>query len=188
MTNLSSRAQREKNSGFKYGCLTATVLPLVHAAIFVSIAALKWPEALPTTWSGWLGLLGASVGLMVAYGVTFLLLVPVLLYLSVKDRDSVGFLRWNWPLVVAVLYPILNPIPGPFDDLIVAGLAGALRVWFFVQQRRLLKRGLGDLTEGQMANIEAALSANGRASLLTGASERLPDGESQRLSERDRAR
>lgn len=144
----------------KHGCLIASLLPLVHALAFAAIVAAFGPTETPTTWGGWFGVIGFGAGFGLFYLLTLLLLLPVLLVLSLKDRDALGFIRNNWPILVALSYPFWGGwvVPGPFDEIIVGGVGLALQVWF-VAQRFTLARQLGSsLPEEQRRLLERTAS------------------------------
>jgi hypothetical protein len=110
--------------GLEYGCLVASLTPIAHFGVFWGTVIALSPRELPMTRSGWAGAIGGGVGVLLLYVLTLLLTLPVIALLSIKDRDARGFFKRNWPLVLAVTYPVWGGwvVLGPFDELIVAGL------------------------------------------------------------------
>ncbi len=177
--------QPKQSEGLSWGCLGATVLPLLHAVIFLAIAGLMMPRAWPSGWEAWLSAIAGSVGLVIAYGVTFALMLPVIVVLVVKDRDAKGFWRRYWPIIVAVSFPLWGGwvVPGPFDEIFVLGVGSLLQIWFVAARYRLAKelgRGLGkaqreqlmrqaeDMPQLPAAHMPEAAPDTGPAGLLQG--------------------
>lgn len=132
----------EERSGLKHGCLIASILPLVHALLFVLAGAGLSATSNLAQGAGWLTLIGGSFFLLVAYFLTLLMMVPIILLLSFTDRNATGFIANNWPILLAVSYPIWGGwiVPGPFDEAVVGGIGLSLQVWFTAQRFRLARR------------------------------------------------
>ena len=56
-----------------------------------------------------------------------------------RDRNIIGTIRNHWPLFAALVYVIMPNIPGPIDDIMVAGIASCLELYFIYKRRQLSK-------------------------------------------------
>jgi hypothetical protein len=149
----------QKQEGLRFGCLTASLIPILHFGVFWGAVWVLLPERMPSTWDGWLGAVFGGVGALLLYPLTFLFLIPVMALLSLKDRDASGFLERNWPFVIAVTYPVWGGwiAAGPFDEIIVGGLGLLLELWFIGARLRHARHlGAGLPAEQQQRLVDVA--------------------------------
>ena len=132
--------------GTLWGFLIITVF--IYAFVGIGIYFI-WQIPMPHSFIEWLRLIGSSFGYLLAGVVCLIPTLLIALYFIIRDRNFLGTLRNHWPVFVAVLYMIFNPILGPLDDLVVDIIGASLEIYFIIHRRKLAQNYIGDSTNNE---------------------------------------
>jgi hypothetical protein len=127
-----------RKEGISFGCLWGLLILLAYVFAFLGCGIyLIWNAEFPHGFSDWLVAVGSSIGYLLAGVIGLVPVILVSLYFTIKDRDVIRSVRLTWPLLLAGVYFLIPNIPGPIDDVIVAGVCSVLEIWFLIRRNKL---------------------------------------------------
>lgn len=120
-----------KKSGIRAGALWGIILFLFYIYAYFGFGIYKvWNISPPHKFLDWIVIIGSSFGYILIGVIGLIPVLLISLYLIFRDRDLIGTVTKHWPIIFAVIYPMIPNIPGPFDEIIVGGICISLEFWF----------------------------------------------------------
>jgi len=152
--------------GIKNGTLWGFIILILYASLFFTLGFfLVWKSSTPNDFYGWVKLALSYYGYLIA---GILILIPVLgltIYFVCRDENIKETFKNNWPIFLMLLYWISpDPFPGPFDDVIVGGIASSLQVWFYIKRRAFYKDA--QLEKEEVDSIEEQIKTAKKQKLI----------------------
>lgn len=118
--------------GIPYGLIWGVLLICSYAYLFFFIGIyFIWDKGLPSDASGFLLLAGSSLIYLIASIFGFIPVFLISLIIIIRDRNFRQNFKNNWPVLLALIYPILPNIPGPFDESVMSIVMVCIRVFLF---------------------------------------------------------
>lgn len=122
-------------SGIPLGALWGFLIITAFIYAYVGLGVyFIWQTPMPAAFFGWIKLIFSSFGYLLAGIICFSFTLFIALYFVIRDRDLGATLRNHWPVFAAVIYMIVNPVPGPVDDVVVALICAGLESYKIVHR------------------------------------------------------
>lgn len=127
-TPVSAPAKR----GIPYGLIWGVLLICVYAYLFFFVGIyFIWNQGLPSDASSFLLLAGSSIMYLIASIFGFIPVFIISLIFIMRDRSFRQSVKNNWPVLLALIYPLLPNLPGPFDESVMSVIMFCIRVFLF---------------------------------------------------------
>jgi hypothetical protein len=121
-----------KKSGIPYGLIWGVLFVCLYAYLFFFFGIyFIWDQGLPSDASDILVLAGSSIVYLIASILGFIPVFITSLVFIIRDKNLRQSIKSNWPVLLALIYPILPNIPGPFDESIMSIVMFCIRVYLF---------------------------------------------------------
>lgn len=121
-----------QKKGIPYGLIWGVLLVCVYAYLFFFVGIyFIWDKGLPNNVSELLLLGGSSIVYLIASFFGFIPVAIISIIFIVRDRSFRQSFKNNWPVLLALIYPILPNIPGPFDESVMSVVMFSIRVFLF---------------------------------------------------------
>lgn len=118
--------------GIPFGLIWGVLFICVYAYLFFFVGIyFIWDKGLPSDVSGILLLAGSSILYLIASLFGFVPVFIISLIFIIRDRSLRQSFKNNWPVLLALIYPILPNIPGPFDESVMSVVMFCIRVFLF---------------------------------------------------------
>jgi hypothetical protein len=127
-----------RDSGIPLGALWGLIVIAFYIYAYLALGTyLVWKTAMPDTILGWIGLIGSSVSYLIVGIVGFFPTSLIALYLICRDRNILATIRRHWPVFFLVIYCMIPNIPGPIDEILLAGVCTVLELYFIRRGKQL---------------------------------------------------
>lgn len=121
-----------KKTGVPYGLIWGVLFICVYAYLFFFIGIyFIWDKGIPSDAGGILLLAGSSIIYLIASILGFIPVFIVSIIFIIRDRSFRQSFKNNWPILLALIYPILPNIPGPIDESVMSVVMFIIRVILF---------------------------------------------------------
>lgn len=118
--------------GIPYGLIWGVLFICVYAYLFFFVGIyFIWDKGLPSDASGFLLLAGSSIIYLIASVFGFIPVFIISLIFIIRDRSFRQSVKNNWPVLLALIYPVLPNIPGPIDESVMSVIMFCIRVFLF---------------------------------------------------------
>ena len=118
--------------GVPYGLIWGVLFICVYAYLFFFFGIyFIWNQGLPNDLSGFLVLAGSSIVYLIVSVLGFIPVFITSIVFIVRDRSLRQSFKNNWPVLLALIYPILPNIPGPIDESVMSVIMFCIRVFLF---------------------------------------------------------
>lgn len=118
--------------GVPYGLIWGVLFICVYAYLFFFFGIyFIWNQGLPNDLSGFLVLAGSSIVYLIVSILGFIPVFITAIVFIVRDRSLRQSFKNNWPVLLALIYPVLPNIPGPVDESVMSVIMFCIRVFLF---------------------------------------------------------
>jgi|JI9StandDraft_2_1071091.scaffolds.fasta_scaffold09317_4 hypothetical protein len=118
--------------GVPYGLIWGVLFICVYAYLFFFFGIyFIWNQGLPNDLSGFLVLAGSSIVYLIVSVLGFIPVFITSIVFIVRDRSLRQSFKNNWPVLLALIYPVLPNIPGPIDESAMSVIMFCIRVFLF---------------------------------------------------------
>lgn len=118
--------------GVPYGLIWGVLFICVYAYLFFFFGIyFIWNQGLPNDLSGFLVLAGSSIVYLIVSILGFIPVFITSIVFIVRDRSLRQSFKNNWPVLLALIYPVLPNIPGPIDESAMSVIMFCIRVFLF---------------------------------------------------------
>lgn len=118
--------------GVPYGLIWGILFICVYAYLFFFFGIyFIWNQGLPNDLGGFLVLAGSSIIYLIASILGFIPVLITAIVFIVRDRSIRQSFKNNWPVLLALIYPVLPNIPGPIDESVMSVIMLCIRVFLF---------------------------------------------------------
>ncbi len=118
--------------GMPYGLIWGVLFICVYAYLFFFFGIyFIWNQGLPNDASSFLVLAGSSIAYLIASILGFIPVLISSIVFIVRDRSFRQSFKNNWPVLLALIYPVLPNIPGPVDESVMSVIMFCIRVFLF---------------------------------------------------------
>lgn len=115
-----------------YGLIWGVLFICVYAYLFFFFGIyFIWNQGLPSDLSGFLVLAGSSIVYLIVSVLGFIPVFITSIVFIVRDRSIRQSFKNNWPVLLALIYPVLPNIPGPVDESVMSVIMFCIRVFLF---------------------------------------------------------
>ena len=119
-------------SGVPYGLIWGVLFICVYAYLFFFFGIyFIWNQGLPNDLSGFLVLAGSSIVYLIVSVLGFIPVFITSIVFIIRDRSIRKSFKNNWPVLLALIYPVLPNIPGPVDESVMSVIMFCIRVFLF---------------------------------------------------------
>ena len=124
--------QAPTKRGVPYGLIWGVLFICVYAYLFFFFGIyFIWNQGLPNDLSGFLVLAGSSIVYLIVSILGFIPVFITSIVFIVRDRSLRQSFKNNWPVLLALIYPILPNIPGSIDESVMSVIMFCIRVFLF---------------------------------------------------------
>jgi hypothetical protein len=124
--------QAPTKRGVPYGLIWGVLFICVYAYLFFFFGIyFIWNQGLPNDLSGFLVLAGSSIVYLIVSILGFIPVFITSIVFIVRDRSLRQSFKNNWPVLLALIYPVLPNIPGPIDESAMSVIMFCIRVFLF---------------------------------------------------------
>ena len=119
-------------SGVPSGLIWGVLFICVYAYLFFFFGIyFIWNQGLPHDLSGFLVLAVSSIVYLIVSVLGFIPVFITSIVFIVRDRSIRQSFKNNWPVLLALIYPVLPNIPGPVDESVMSVIMFCIRVFLF---------------------------------------------------------
>ena len=123
---------QSQKSGVPYGLIWGVLFICVYAYLFFFFGIyFIWNQGLPDNLGGFLVLAGSSIVYLIVSILGFIPVFITSVVFIVRDRSIRQSFKNNWPVLLALIYPVLPNIPGPVDESVMSIIMFCIRVFLF---------------------------------------------------------
>lgn len=128
----TTSASAPTKKGMPYGLIWGILFICVYAYLFFFFGIyFIWNQGLPDDASSFLVLAGSSIVYLVASILGFIPVFITSIVFIIRDRSFRQSFKNNWPVLLALIYPILPNIPGPIDESVMSVVMFCIRTYLF---------------------------------------------------------
>lgn len=137
---MEEEIQPTKKSGMPYGLIWGVLFLSVYAYLFFFFGVyFIWDQGMPDTFGGLLLLAGSSFVYLIAGILGFVPVFITSIIFIIRDRNLRQSIKNNWPVLLALIYPILPNLPGPIDESVMSVVMFCIRVYLFFRTGKDVK-------------------------------------------------
>ncbi|HMV42994.1 MAG TPA: hypothetical protein PK079_06440 [Leptospiraceae bacterium] len=137
---MEEEFQPTKKSGMPYGLIWGVLFLSVYAYLFFFFGVyFIWDQGMPDTFGGLLLLAGSSFVYLIAGILGFVPVFITSIIFIIRDRNLRQSIKNNWPVLLALIYPILPNLPGPIDESVMSVVMFCIRVYLFFRTGKDVK-------------------------------------------------
>lgn len=137
---MEEEIQPIKKSGMPYGLIWGVLFLCVYAYLFFFIGIyFIWDTGVPDSIGGILLLAGSSIVYLIAGIVGFVPVFITSIIFIIRDRNLRQSIKNNWPVILALIYPLLPNLPGPIDESVMSIVMFCIRVYLFFKTGKDVK-------------------------------------------------